>query len=356
MIISIVKIFTALSISFAVGIAITPFLTNFLYKHKMWKKRARNEALGGGTTPIFNSLHKEKEVGTPRMGGIIIWASVLLTIFIIWLGSKLDLTPTTFRLNFLSQNQTWLPLFTLVSASLVGLVDDLLQVYGRGGYIAGGLSLSKRIFTVLLIGFVGSYWFYFKLGTSSIFIPFYGSYDLGILFIPFFMIVMLALFSGGVIDGVDGLSGGIMASIFSAYAGIAFSQNQIDLAAFCAAIVGGTLAFLWFNIPPARFYMSETGILGLTATLSVVAFLTNSVAVLPIIAFPLVASSASVIIQYTSKKLRNGKKVFLVAPIHHHFEALGWPSYKVTMRFWILGIFFATVGMIISIVGGIVTL
>ncbi len=354
MIISIAKIFIALSISFVVGIAITPFVSGFLYKHKMWKKRARNEALGGGETPIFNKLHKDKEVGTPRMGGIIIWASVLLTIPLVWLISKLNLGLLTFRLNFLSQNQTWLPLATLIVASTVGLVDDLLQVYDRGGYVAGGLSLSKRIIMVLLIGLLGGYWFYFKLGVSSVFIPFYGDFDLGILFIPFFMIVMLALFSGGVIDGIDGLSGGIMASIFSAYIGIAFSQNQIDLATFCAAIVGGILAFLWFNIPPARFYMSETGMLGLTATLSVVAFLSNAVIVLPIIAFPLFLSSASDIIQLLSKKFRNGKKVFLVAPIHHHFEALGWPAYKVTMRFWILGIVFAIAGMIISIVGGII--
>ncbi len=354
MIISIVKIFIAFSVSFIVGIAITPLVTSFLYKHKMWKKRARNEALGGGETPIFNKLHREKEVGTPRMGGIIIWVSVLLTIPIVWLISKLNLGPITSRINFLSQNQTWLPLFTLISASLVGLADDLLQVYDMGGYIAGGLSLSKRVGMVLLIGLAGAWWFYFKLGTSLIAIPFYGNLDLGILFIPFFMIVTLAIFSGGVIDGIDGLAGGVMASIFAAYAGIAFSQNQIDLAAFCAAIIGGILAFLWFNIPPARFYMSETGMLGLTVTLSVVAFLSRAVMVLPIIALPLVASSASVIIQYASKKLRGGKKVFLVAPIHHHFEALGWPSSKVTMRYWILGIVFAVMGMIIAIVGGMI--
>lgn len=352
MILSIIKIITALFISFITGIVITPFVTHYLYKHKMWKKRARNEALGGGETPIFNSLHKYKEVGTPRMGGIIIWASVLLTIFIIGLVAYIFPSPWTIKLNFLSQNQTWIPLFTLIAASLVGLVDDLLQIKGGGGYVAGGLSLSKRIALVLLIGFAGAWWFYFKLGTSSIVIPFYGDFDLGLLFIPFFMTVMLAIFSGGVIDGLDGLSGGIMASIFAAYAGIAFSQNQIDLAAFCAAIIGSILAFLWFNIPPARFYMSETGIIGLTVTLSVVAFLTKAVIVLPVIAFPLIATSASVIIQVASKKIR-GKKVFLVAPIHHHFEAIGWPAYKVTMRFWILGIVFATIGMIISIAGNL---
>ena len=311
--------------------------------------------MGGVETPIFNSLHKEREVGTPRMGGIIIWASVLITIIIIWLISLFFPGPVTEKLNFLSQNQTWIPLFTLITASFVGLIDDLLQVKGGGGYVAGGLSLKKRIVLVLLIGLVGACWFYFKLDTSAIVVPFYGEFNLGPLFIPFFMIVMLAIFSGGVIDGIDGLSGGIMASIFAAYTGIAFAQNQIDLAAFSAAIIGGILAFLWFNIPPARFYMTETGMLGLTATLSVVAFLTKAVVVLPIIAFPLIVTSASDIIQILSKKYR-GKKVFLVAPLHHHFEAIGWPPYKVTMRFWILGIMFATVGMIISITGNLISI
>ncbi|MBI3632309.1 MAG: hypothetical protein HY225_02580, partial [Candidatus Vogelbacteria bacterium] len=272
-VINIVKIFTSLAISFSIGIAITPIVSSFLYRHKMWKSKARNEALGGGETPIFNRLHKDREINTPRMGGIIIWVSVLFTIVTIWFIAFLFPSASTIKLNFFSQNQTWLPLFTLVAASLVGLVDDFLQVKGGGAYTAGGLSLIKRIILVLLIGFVGAWWFYFKLDVSSVFIPLYGNLALGILFIPFFMLTMLAVFSGGVIDGIDGLSGGILASIFSAYAGIAFSQNQIDLAAFCATIVGGTLAFLWFNIPPARFYMGETGILGLTSTLSVVAFL-----------------------------------------------------------------------------------
>ena len=199
--------------------------------------------------------------------------------------------------------------------------------------------------------FFGACWFFFKLDVSSIYIPFIGEWQLGLLFIPFFMLVMLFLFSSGVIDGIDGLSGGVLATIFTAYTFIAFFQNQIDLAAFCAVVVGGILAFLWFNIPPARFYMTETGILGLTISLTVVAFLTGQVVVLPIIAFPLFATVISNIIQVASKKMRKGKKVFLIAPLHHHFEAIGWPSYKVTMRYWIIGIIFAIMGMVIALIG-----
>ncbi|MBI2108603.1 MAG: hypothetical protein HYT93_00275 [Parcubacteria group bacterium] len=348
-IINVLKVFIPATVAFAIGISITPFVTHYLYKYKLWKKKARNEALGGGETPLFNALHKEKETNTPRMGGIIIWLSTLITVLFFFLLSKLFSGEAAEKFNFLSRSQTWLPLFTLLAASCVGLFDDFLVVFGRGGYVAGGLPLSFRIATVLGIGAIGAWWFFVKLGVSTIAIPFLGEISLGIFFIPFFMLVMLALFSGGVIDGLDGLAGGILATAFAAYAGIAFFQNQIDLAAFCSVIAGGTFAFLWFNIPPARFYMSETGILGLTTTLAVVAFLTKAVIVLPLIAFFLFAAPASVIVQLIGKKIF-GRKVFLIAPIHHHFEALGWPAYKVTMRFWILSGVLAILGMVIALI------
>jgi len=153
-----------------------------------------------------------------------------------------------------------------------------------------------------------------------------------------------------VIDGIDGLAGGAFASIFAAFAGISLFLGQIDLAAFCAAILGALLAFLWFNIPPARFYMTETGTMGLCATLTVIAFMTDSVLVLPIIGFLLVAESGSVILQLLSKRFRH-KKIWLSTPIHHHFEAKGWPHYKVTMRFWIIGAVMAVIGVTIRLLG-----
>ena len=250
-----------------------------------------------------------------------------------------------------------LPLFTLIAGSLVGLFDDLLEVKGSGSHIAGGLSLKKRLLIVCSIGIVVGSWFFFKLDVSTLGLPGGHELYLGWLFIPLFAVITMAIYSGGVIDGIDGLAGGIFAIIYSAYAGIAFYQQQINLAAFCLVVVGGILAFLWFNIPPARFYMSETGSMGLTITLAVVAFMTDSIGegygvlILPIVAMPLVITTASVIIQVLSKKFRNGKKIFLVAPIHHHFEAKGWPAYKVTMRFWIIGVVFALSGVILALIG-----
>lgn len=351
MYLNVLKVFAPSALAFFFGLMLAPFLTDFLYKHKLWKKKSGKIDPLGKETPIFNSLHKEKEIGTPRMGGIIIWVSVLCTIGVIYLltvffpGDKFFL-----KLNFLSRSQTWLPLFTLLIGSIVGLVDDILQVTGRGDGKAG-LAFWKRMMIVVILGLIGGYWFYYRLGMVAVNIPFFGPFYLGILIIPFFILVMLSLFSSGVIDGLDGLSGGVMAIIFSAYAGIAYFQNRIDLAAFCTIVVGGILAFLWYNIPPARFYMSETGILGLTTTLTVVSFLTDSVIILPIIAFPLFITSGSVVIQLLSKKLRHGKKVFQVAPLHHHFEAIGWPAYKVVMRYWVIGIIMAICGMVIALIG-----
>ena len=349
-IINFFKVFSPSAIAFFIGIAMTPMVSHILYTNKMWKKKAGKIALDGSATPLFDKLHEHKEVGTPRMGGVIIWLSTLITTGGFWLAG-LWLPETIFeKLNFLSREQTWLPLATLVTAALIGLIDDLMQIRASRESYVGGLKFRHRLLLVTIIGLIGAWWFYVKLEVITLHLPFYGDVMIGWWVVPLFVLIMIALFSSSVIDGLDGLSGGVMAIIFGAYAGIAFFQNQIDLAAFCAVITGSILAFLWFNIPPARFYMSETGILGLTTTLTVIAFLTRSVVTLPIIALPLVATVASNIIQISSKKLR-GKKVFLIAPLHHHFEAIGWPAYKVVMRYWVIGIVAAIIGMVITLIG-----
>jgi phospho-N-acetylmuramoyl-pentapeptide-transferase len=349
MIINVFKVFVPLTLAFTVGILLTPILTHYLYKYKLWKKRAGKTDLEGKATPIFNKLHEHKEVGTPRMGGIIIWVSVGVTVIFLWLLSLIWPSDISTKLNFLSRDQTWVPFGTLLIGSLVGLLDDWLEISRQRESGNGGMPFRQRLAIVLLLGLGLVWWLFYKLDITAIFIPFYGDIFIGYWLIPLFLLVLTALFSSGVIDGLDGLAGGVMSIIFAAYSAIAFFQNQINLAALCAAIAGGTLAFLWFNIPPARFYMSETGILGLTSTLTVIAFLTNSVAVLPIIAFPLTATVIANVIQISSKKLFK-RKVFLVAPIHHHFEALGWPAYKVVMRYWIIGFITAVVGMVVFLI------
>ena len=341
---NVIKIFSLAAITSVLAYLWCPLLTNFLYKHKLWKKSARQKAISGEDATVFNRLHKEKEVGTPRMGGLLIWITVVLVIFLFFVLSLIFPNSWLAQFNFLSRSETWLPLFTLVVASVVGLADDFLTVRGEGKYIGGGISFKKRFIIVVLIGLIGSIWFYQKLGWDVVYVPFVGDVAIGLWYIPLFILVTVACWSGGIIDGLDGLSGGTFASIFGAFTIIAFSLGKIDLAAFCAVITGALFAFLWFNIPPARFYMGETGILGLTTVLAVVSFLTDSVYILPIIGGLLVAEVLSVIIQLLSKKIRK-KKIFLSTPVHHHFEAVGWPAYKVTMRAWIIGVVLAFVGV-----------
>lgn len=351
MLIDVVKVIAPAALAFMVGIGITPLLTYYLYKYNVWKKNPGKIALNGEEAVEFNKLHKENESKTPRMGGIVIWGSTFLVTSSIWLVAQLSVD--TANVDFLSRNQTWIPFFAMMIGAVVGFINDYFDVTHDS---KEGLRLRHRLVVVSALTLFIGWWFYEKLEVTTLGIPFFGPLEVGILIIPIFMIVAFNVYASGVIDGIDGLSGGVFAIIFSAYAGIAFFQNQLDLAALSATIAGATLAFLWFNVPPARFYMTETGTMALTLALSVIAFMTDSlgggvgILALPIVAFPLVITVASVFIQLFSKKFFR-RKVFLVTPIHHHFEAKGWSGPKVVMRFWIIGLIFALIGTIIALLG-----
>ena len=343
------RIFVPATISFLFGIGLTPFLNHFLYKYKMWKPKAGKVAMDGTPAEMFNQLHKDTDTGVPRFGGVVVWGSVLLTALLLSVVSRL--LPGGFDgLAFISRSQTWVPFVALLVGSCVGLVDDFYEVRGKKG-----LPLRVRLSVVAIVAALCAGWFYSKLGVSAISVPFsHTPLELGPWFVPFFILVALFIYAGGVIDGIDGLAGGTFAAIFAAYAGIAFFQDQFDIAALSAAISGGLLAFLWFNIPPARYYLSETGTMGLTMGLTVIAFLTDvlgggkGITVLPIIGVLLVVTVCANIIQILGKKLLH-RKIFRIAPLHHHFEAIGWPSYKVTMRYWVVGVLAAIIGMTIAL-------
>lgn len=345
----ILRIFIPTTMAFLFGIGMTPFLTHFLYKKRMWKPKAGKVAFDGKPAEVFNQLHEARDIGTPRFGGVIVWGSVLLTAGLLSLLSYF--APDAFgTLTFISRNQTWLPLAALIVGAVVGLFDDLFEVQGKAG-----LQLRVRLLIVAMVASLCAWWFYSKLGVTSISFPLLPQpLELGMWFVPFFILTVLFIYAGGVIDGIDGLAGGLFATMFAAYAGIAFFQHQYDIAALGGAIAGGLLAFLWFNIPPARFYLSETGTMGLTITLVVIAFLTDTldqgrgVSVLPLIALPLVATVFSNILQIIWKKVFK-KKLLRIAPLHHHFEAIGWPAYKVTMRYWIVGVLLAITGMMVAL-------
>lgn len=353
-VLTLTKIFLILSISFIIGMVITPFLSFILYKYRIIQG-LRKAAADGRGVPVFTSLHKNKK-NTPTAGGVLIWFTVLFLAFLIHLLKLLTGFWLFNYLDFLSRPQTWLPLFTLVSAGILGLVDDLINVFGKG--MQKGIRITQKFIWQAIIALGGAWWFYYKLDWTVIHIPggnYFGlpyNVDIGFLYVPLFILVIIACANAvNITDGLDGLAGGVAGTTFGAFTVIAFVQGKIELAAFCGAILGVLLAFLWFNIYPARFFMGDTGSLALGATLGVVALLTNSVIVLPIIGFVFVIETLSSMIQLLSKKFRGGKQVFKCAPLHHHFEAIGWPEPKVTMRFWVVSAIFAGIGLIIGLIG-----
>ena len=337
---ALVKIGTLTALSFILAMSWTPVLSHFLYKYKLGKN-----IRSSGATPIFSKMHAQKS-GTPTMGGVLVWLTAIVITLFIFAAWRIWETEWLRFFNFFSRSETWLPLGAMFMAALIGLVDDYFTVTNKG-VSGGGLSIPYRLGLYAVIAIIGAYWFYVKLSWDTIHIPFIGDYSIGFWYIPLFIFVIVATsFSVNETDGLDGLAGGVLITMFGAYGAIAFVQGRYDLATLCGVITGALLAFLWFNINPARFFMGDTGAMGLGITLGTVAMLTNTVFFLPIIGIVLVVETLSVIIQLVSKKFRK-KKVFLVAPIHHHFEALGWPETKVVMRFWVVSGVAATLGFIL---------
>lgn len=329
------------ALSFLLAMAWTPLWSHILYKYRLGK-----QIRAAGDTPIYTSLHKKKE-GTPTMGGVLIWATTLFLILLFWFLPKLGLNSFIEQLNFLNRGQTLLPLGALIASALVGLIDDLMGIFKIGPQ-GGGLKMRHRLLIYTAVASFGAWWFYSKLNWDLVHIPFVGDFTIGWWYIPLFIFILVSTaFSVNETDGLDGLAGGIVLIALGSYSAIAYSQGKYDLATFGSVIIGALIAFLWFNVYPARFMMGDTGAMSLGILLGVIAMLTNQFLLLPLIGFILVLESASVIIQIASKKIFH-KKVFLSAPIHHHLEAKGWPETKITMRFWIIAGVVAALGLIIA--------
>lgn len=335
-----IRILIVFALAFVVALILTPFVLNILYRFNALKKNIRDEK----SAPIFHSLHKNK-AQTPTMGGVIIWFTVLgLAILFFILEKLIDGFAGYF--DFVNRAETYVPLASLFLAAVVGLIDDIFGVLGRGPK-GGGLTIKQKLILYSLVALIGAIWFYFKLGWDSVYIPFLGEIIIGWWYFPLSIFVLIATaFSANETDGLDGLLGGVLFFAFGAMTVVAFVIHRYDLAAMNTAILGSLLAFLWFNIFPAKFFMGDTGSMSLGITLGIMAMLTNTVFFLPFFAPILVLESLSVIVQTISKKFR-GKKIFLSTPIHHHFEALGWPESQITMRFWILSAISAIFGLVI---------
>ena len=323
-------------LGFSLSMLITPIYTTLAYKHEWWKK-PREKTVTGEVAKIFAKLHAEKHKRLiPTMAGLIF---VLATVI------------ATLAFNF-ERTETWLPLAAFLGAGAIGLVDDIINIRGSGRGVAGIPSKMKLLLTTL-VALIGGLYFFFKLDVTSINIPFYGDLSIGWLIVPLFVLVVVATANAvNMSDGLDGLAGGLATSAFTAYAVIAFMQGRYGVAAFCMTIVGALLSYTWFNIFPARFFMGDIGSFSLGTALGVVAMITDTVLLLPIIGLVFVAEAGSTLLQILSKKLRNGKKIFKIAPIHHHFEASGWEETKVTMRFWVIGQVCGVLGLILFLLGG----
>ncbi|MDP3740961.1 MAG: phospho-N-acetylmuramoyl-pentapeptide-transferase [bacterium] len=331
---NLVRIFSLTALSFLIAVLWTPILTHFLYKYKL-VKQLREKTWDGDPAKVFRKMHKEKK-GTPTMGGLLVWVTT---------------AALTLIFNF-SRSQTWLPVFILVASGILGLIDDFLNVRGA----VRGLSTKLKFFFQFVIASFGAWWFYDKLKFSEVRIPAADlfslpqSVDIGWFYIPLFILTVIFITNAvNITDGLDGLAGGTLAASYGAILAIAVVQGQMGIAVFAGTVIGALLAFLWFNIFPARFFMGDTGAFALGATLAVLAFLTNSILILPIIGLIFVIEACSSLFQWVSKNFFS-KKLLLIAPLHHHFEAIGWPEAKVTMRFWVIAAVSATIGMVIALI------
>ena len=321
-------------LGFVLSMVITPIYTTVAYRNKWWK-RQRTEAWSGGQALVYQKLHAAKHKrNIPTMAGLIFILSIAIVTLI-------------FNLN---RGQTWLPLAGLVGAGAIGLVDDVMNVKSTGG-VAGMRARSKFLLYSLLV-VVAGWWFYDKLGVHSIYLPLVHQWHIGVFVIALFWFVVIATANSvNISDGLDGLAGGLLTSSFMAYTIICVVEHKFALAGFCLTMIGTLLSYTWFNIFPARFLMGDVGSFALGTALGIIALQTDTIYVLPIIGAVYVMETGSVIINRLSKKLRHGKKVFLSSPIHHHFEAIGWPETKVTMRFWILGQVAGVLGLIVFLLG-----
>lgn len=331
------------TLAFLIALALTPWFTRQLHKFKIGKQ-IREKAVSGEQSYLYSTLHAEKS-GTPTMGGVLIWGTTLTVVIISVIFQKIGI----FTHSLFSRNETWLPLFTLLTCGLLGAVDDLLNVKGIGKN--KGLSAKLKFIWLAIFAALGAWWFYSKLGYSSIKIPLPGteSLEIGIWYIPIFIFVILATANAvNFTDGLDGLASGLLILAFVSFGILAYSRGLLILAALCIVISGAIMAFLWFNVPPAKFYMGDTGSLALGATLAVIAMLTDQTLTLPIIGFIFVIEAMSVIIQLCSKKFFK-KKVFKIAPLHHHFEQNGMKEWTIVMRFWIVGGIMAAFGTILGL-------
>jgi len=348
--ISLLEILLYAFLAFLIATALTPWFVSLLHRYKIGKQ-LRVEAVDGGSASIFLQYHQSKK-GTPTMGGVLIWGSIVATVLLSRAFSYFGWVDH----SLLQRGQVYIPLGMMLGFGLLGALDDYLNVTGVGKN--RGLRWLPKLFVLVAMSSLAAWWFYFKNGYDSVYVPFgtlLGLSDNLLQLGPWYMLFVIFVTIGtanavNVTDGLDGLAGGLLIIAFGALGLVAYVSGLFVLAAFCAVVAGAVAAFLWNNVPPALFYMGDTGALALGGTLAVIAFMIDHVLLLPLLGFIFVLEMLSVIIQLTSKKFFK-RKVFKSAPFHHHLEALNWGESKVTMRLWIVGAFVAFLGALVGFYG-----
>ena len=359
-ILELAKILTYCALSFMAGLWIGPYLIRLLTWLKFWKKKPRTAASSGEALVVTKKFYEENEKTrlVPRGGGSLIWIVTLLFGLFFYVILKIDPeSKTTQFLNFITRKQTFIPFATLFFGALFGLVDDALSTLESGGnYFAGGLKLRQRLILVSILAIGIGYWFYFRLDITQLtFFKYQIHFDklpfgLNIpwLIIPIAFVTLVGLFGTSVIDGLDGLFAGVFIPIYLCFAGLAFAKEFYDISTFMMVIVGSLTAYMWYNISPAKFFMGDTGSLALVLTLGAVAILIDKLYILPIVAIMPILTALSNIIQLLSKKIFK-RKVFLAAPLHHHFEAIGWTRNQIVFRYCVITIFSSIIGLVVGL-------
>ncbi len=352
-------------LSCVVSFAWAPALIRFLYTYKITRRDDRD--------PTLAIESRKSKVNTPIMGGLLVIVTVAaLTVFFNW-----------------ERRFTWVPIGVMLLSALLGGVDDMLNIFGRerrsrslaqtwtlikvhhnifmriwfactlpwvifkrivavfGSKPGKGVQVHEKLLLQFAAGAISAWWIYWKLGDTwqDIFIPFYGFLDIGVFIIP--LIILVVMFTANAVnisDGMDGLAGGMLIPTFGALSFLSWVSGYDNLAILNATTAGALLAYTYFNIKPARFQMGDVGSLGLGALLAINALATNKMAVLLFLAFIFYAEALSVIIQVLGRKIL-GRRIFRMAPLHHHFELKGWSEEKTIMRFWVIHCFFVIIGV-----------
>jgi len=317
--------------SYALTVGTITFLTTVIWGGPLIQL-LRQKRIGKQIRVEGPSSHIVKS-GTPTMGGLLIIIPVVVI---------------TVVANLQGRYSILLPLGVLVSCAAVGGADDMLNLVGGD---SRGLSVRTKFALLSIIGLAAGWILYRFLGLDTLYFPRLGELKVGVLFA---LIAALAVASSAhavnLTDGLDGLAGGTAAVAFACYGIIAYLQHQAYLVTFCFTMVGAILAFLWYNAHPAQVFMGDVGSLTLGATLAVVALMTGHILLLPIIGAIFVVEALSVIAQVAYFKLTHGRRLFKMAPLHHHFELLGWSETQITQRFWLISMLAGMVGIALALI------